>query len=40
MPRIIEALDIGYNLLQTPFRIIVSGGSGVGKTEIVKQIVN
>ena len=39
MPRIIKALDIGYKSLQTPFRIIVSGGSGVGKTGIVKQIV-
>ena len=40
MPRIIEALDIGSNLLETPFRIIVSGGSGVGKTEFVKKVVN
>ena len=40
MPRIIKALDIGSNLLETPFRIIVSGGSGVGKTEFVKKVVN
>ena len=40
MPRIIEALDIGQNVLETPFRIIVSGSSGVGKTELVKEIVN
>ena len=40
MPRIIKAFDIGSNLLETPFRIIVSGGSGVGKTEFVKKVEN
>ena len=40
MPRIIEGLDIGQNVLTTPFRLIVSGGSGSGKTEFVKQLVN
>ena len=40
MPRIIEALDIGHNVFSTPFRLIVAGGSGSGKTELVKKIVN
>ena len=40
MPRIIEALNIGEQVLATPFRLIVAGGSGSGKTEFVKQIVN
>ena len=40
MPRIIEALNIGESELQTPFRLLVSGGSGSGKTEFVKKIVN
>ena len=39
MPRIIEVLDIGSNLLETLFRII-SGGSGVGKIEFVKKMEN
>lgn len=40
MPRIIEALDVGLNVLSTPFRLIVAGGSGSGKTEFVKTLVN
>ena len=40
MPRIIEGLDVGLNVLSTPFRLIVAGGSGSGKTELVKQLVN
>ena len=40
MPRIIESLDLGHNVLSTPFRLIVAGGSGSGKTEFVKKLVN
>ena len=40
MPRIIEAFNAGTNVLQTPFRLIVAGPSGAGKTELVKQIVD
>jgi len=40
MPRIIEAIDVGRSELEIPFRLIVAGGSGSGKTEFVKQIVN
>ena len=40
MPRIINAYDVGTNALQTPFRLIVAGPSGAGKTELVKQIVD
>ena len=40
MLRIIEGIDVGNNVLTTPFRLIVAGGSGSGKTEFVKQLVN
>ena len=40
MPRIIQGLDVGLNVLTTPFRLIVAGGSGSGKTEFVKKLVN
>ena len=40
MPRIIQGLDVGQNVLTTPFRLIVAGGSGSGKTEFVKKLVN
>jgi len=40
MPRIINAYDVGTKALQTPFRLIVAGPSGAGKTELVKQIVD
>ena len=40
MPRIIEGFDAGTNVLTIPFRLIVAGGSGSGKTELVKQLVD
>ena len=40
MPRIINAYEVGTKVLQTPFRLIVGGPSGAGKTELVKQIVD
>ena len=40
MPRIIEAFEAGTNVLETPFRLIVAGPSGAGKTELVKKIVD
>ena len=40
MPRIINAYEVGTKVLQTPFRLIVAGPSGAGKTELVKQIVD
>ena len=40
MPRIIQALDVGQHVLTTPFRLLVAGGSGSGKTEFVKNLVN
>ena len=40
MPRVIEAFDADTNVLQTPFRLIVAGPSGAGKTQLVKEIVD
>ena len=40
MPRIIEGINIGQTELASPFRLIIAGGSGSGKTEFVKKIVN
>ena len=40
MPCIIEGREIEGLKLQKPFRIIVAGGSGCGKTEFVKKLVN
>ena len=40
MPRIIGGLNIGPQELESPFRLIVAGGSGSGKTEFVKKVVN
>ena len=40
MPRVIEGLEIGSTKLNKPFRLIAAGGSGSGKTEYVKNLVN
>ena len=40
MPRIIEARNIGLYYVQKPFRLIVAGGSGSGKTYFVQRLVN
>jgi len=40
MPRIIEARNVGLYEMQKPFRLIVAGGSGTGKTYFVQQLVN
>ena len=40
MTRVIEGHIVRDIRLQKPFRIIVAGGSGCGKTEFVKKLVN
>ena len=40
MTRVIEGHTVRDLRLQKPFRIIVAGGSGCGKTEFVKKLVN
>lgn len=37
---LISAHEIIDTKLEKPFRIIVGGGSGTGKTEFVKKLVN
>ena len=39
MPRLIEGLLVGQHKLEKPFRLIVAGGSGSGKSYFVKQLV-
>ena len=38
MPRIIHGFEVD-DFIARPFRIIVAGASGAGKTEIVKKLV-
>lgn len=38
--RLITAHEVSDSKLQKPFRLLVGGGSGSGKTEFVKQLVN
>ena len=40
MTRVIEGHIVRDIRLQKPFRIIVAGGSGCGKTEFVKKLIN
>ena len=40
MTRVIEARNIGCYYLQKPFRLIVAGGSGSGKTRFVQKLIN
>lgn len=39
MPRLIKGLLVGQQKLEKPFRLIVAGGSGSGKSCFVKQLV-
>ena len=39
MTRIIDALEVGHTTLKKPFRLIVAGSSGSGKTEFVKKLI-
>ena len=39
MPRIVTAHKLGDLRLEKPFRLIVAGGSGSGKTEFVRELV-
>lgn len=40
MPKIVKGFLIESPKLQKPFRLLVAGGSGSGKTEFVKRLVN
>lgn len=40
MPRVVEARNIGEYYVEKPFRLIIAGGSGSGKTRFVQQFVN
>ena len=40
MPRVIEARNVGLYYIEKPFRLIVAGGSGAGKTNFVQRLVN
>ena len=40
MPKFIEAREICDSRLEKPFRLIIGGGSGSGKTSFLKQLVD
>ena len=39
MPKVVHGFELESSKLQKPFRLIVAGGSGSGKTEFVKKLV-